>query len=90
MNCKSRKFAFQDRLLEVRAVPEPNGWRVRVYECEELVVAHSYVLSYETEFSGKMQRNDELLVNLMNLAQSDVESGIVRLYKIQDTKSSDT
>ena len=79
MDIKSRKFNFRDRHLEVRSAPEKFGWRVKVFEGSKPVISHSYTLAYETEFSGQMQGYENLLENLMDLAQSDIEDGITHI-----------
>lgn len=72
----SKKFQHGDRSLEVRAEPTSTGWDVRVYEANKAATEVTYAIEHETEIDGLP---NALLERLMNLAQSDVVMGIVRL-----------
>jgi hypothetical protein len=75
-----RNFTYDGRQLQVRALPDSEGWRVRVFENDTLVTGVVYSVSHETTVDARMQSvPHDLVEHLMQLAQSDVENNIVRL-----------
>lgn len=80
MRIEPRKFSHDGRELEVRAVPAQDGWTVRVYENGRVVTGVTYSVSYETQIDASLQGLPvDLLDDLMNVAQTDIEQGRVRL-----------
>ena len=80
MRIEPRKFSHDGRELEVRAVPAQDGGTVRVYENGRVVTGVTYSVSYETQIDASLQGLPvDLLDDLMNVAQTDIEQGRVRL-----------
>jgi len=79
-NERKREFNFKERNLEVRAVPDNEIWKVRVFENNRSVTEVVYTVSHENQINAKVQElSVDLLDELMRLAQSDVEEGRVTL-----------
>lgn len=77
---ESREFSYKDRQLQVRATPAGNAWTIRVFENGEPVTAIVYTVSHETAIDASMRSTPLHLVHqLMDLAKTDIEDGIVRL-----------
>lgn len=79
---RSVRFTHEGRNLEIRAIQGMNGdWQIGAFEGSAKVTAPTYVLSFDTEIAGSSMGVD-LVDHLMQVAQSDVEMGIVELQAV--------
>ena len=82
---RSLSFSHNNREYTVKAFQEENGWKILVYENDKLVTVHPYSVDYETDIAARMQSNPKDLVDqMMNVAKSDIEEGIVELLPYSD------
>ena len=75
---ESRDFQFNNRHLSVRAAAFSEGWRIRVFEADQVATAVVYTVTHENT-TDPATASMHLVNELMTLAQSDVEEGRVRL-----------
>ena len=78
MSIEPIRFSHRGRDLEVRAMRTPNGWKARVFEGTTKVTRVFYTVSYDTDLDAEFQGID-IVGELMQIAQSDVESDLVQL-----------
>jgi hypothetical protein len=75
---ETRDFQFNNRHLSVRAAAFSEGWRIRVFEGDQVATAVVYTVTHENT-ADPATASIHLVNELMTLAQSDVEEGRVRL-----------
>jgi hypothetical protein len=75
---ETRDFQFNNRHLSVRAAAFSEGWRIRVFEGDQVATAVVYTVTHEST-ADPATASIHLVNELMTLAQSDVEEGRVRL-----------
>jgi hypothetical protein len=75
---ETRDFQFNNRYLSVRAAAFSEGWRIRVFEGDQVATAVVYTVTHENT-ADPATASIHLVNELMTLAQSDVEEGRVRL-----------
>jgi hypothetical protein len=75
---ETREFRFNNWYLSARAAAFAEGWRIRVFEADQVATAVVYTVTHENT-SGPATASMHLVNELMTLVQSDVEGGRVRL-----------
>ncbi len=66
--------------MTVRAEVSPDGWEVRVFNGDRPVSGVVYNVSMDTQVDAAMQSvPTDLVDELMRIAQSDIERGIVKI-----------
>lgn len=81
---RERKFSHNGRTLVVKAIQENEGWKIKVFENDNVVTPVSYHVSYDTEIAAKLGTTGtvpvDLVEKLMDIAQSDIKNGVVSIY----------
>jgi hypothetical protein len=72
-----REFEYANRNLAVRAVALDNEWQIRVYEHDQPITDIYYTIAYETRKDAVMSGLSYCIDRLMDLAQNDIELGII-------------
>lgn len=80
MQMKTKKFEFEGYEFEVRALPFPDGWKVKVFCDNKLVSPVIYSVEYDTQMDMKMTTGYDAIDALMALAQTDIENKIVKIF----------
>ncbi len=80
MTIKIRDFTFEGRKLTVKAEPLHDGWKVSVLENGEPAHGFAYSVSHEILQDAALTAvPGNMVEQLMDIAQSDIEEGRVKL-----------
>jgi hypothetical protein len=77
---KKRFFSHNGRRFEVRAECTDGDWSVRVYEDNHPAHQLTYSVSHDRLTPGFLDKiSDEVVEQLMNIAQENIERGLIRV-----------
>ena len=71
---ETRSFTHMNRQFTVKATPENEGWKVRVFEGDDCI-SRTYMVSYENLTDMQFHNNsfEEVIETLMSTAENDIK-----------------